>query len=173
MTNSGTSTERPWQIYLVMSMIAATAAVMMSRYTHPAALLLLSAAVIASGVAALTLHRALAGFFSRGEGASPVSARTRDVLERNKALVLRSIKELEFDHRMGKVSAADFADLSSRLRARALELMTELEERDRKGPRATAMSPELPADRPPSPCPTCATVNDRDAKFCKNCGTKL
>ena len=33
------------------------------------------------------------------------------MLEREKALVLRSIKELEFDHAMGKVSDADFAEI--------------------------------------------------------------
>ncbi len=50
-----------------------------------------------------------------------------DGLVRDKALILRSIKELEFDHAMGKVSEADFADISARLRARALALMQDIE----------------------------------------------
>jgi hypothetical protein len=171
MTNSGTSTERPWQIYVVMSMIAATVAVMMSRHTHPAALLLLSGAVIAAGLAALTLHRALSGFFGRGAAAAPPSARTREVLERDKALVLRSIKELEFDHRMGKVSDRDFADLSARLRARALAVMGELQGHEDGGASAKREPPA--AGRPASTCSACSTVNDPDARFCKHCGTRL
>ena len=43
----------------------------------------------------------------------------KDLLERDKALVLRSIKELEFDRAMGKVGDADFAEVSAGLRARA------------------------------------------------------
>ena len=45
--------------------------------------------------------------------------RTRAALEREKTLVLRSIKDLEFDHAMGKVSEKDFAEMGARLRARA------------------------------------------------------
>ena len=53
----------------------------------------------------------------------------RAVLEREKMLVLRSIKELEFDRAMGKVSAADFDEMAGRLRARALSLMKQLDTR--------------------------------------------
>ena len=42
-------------------------------------------------------------------------------------LTLRSIKELEFDHAMGKVAQKDFAEIGARLRARALELMDQLD----------------------------------------------
>ena len=48
-----------------------------------------------------------------------LGGRTRAALEREKTLVLRSIKELEFDRAMGKVSEKDFAEMSARLRARA------------------------------------------------------
>ena len=48
-----------------------------------------------------------------------LGGRTRAALEREKALVLRSIKELEFDRAMGKVSEKDFGEMSARLRARA------------------------------------------------------
>lgn len=172
MTNSGTSTERPWQLYVVMAMAAATVAVMMSRHTHPAALLLLSAAVIAAGFAGLAVHGALTGFFSRRSTAPPPSARTREVLEHDKALVLRSIKELEFDRRMGKISEADFTDLATRLRGRALALMADLELAPRPTNEAVA---DPDHDRAPAAraCAACSTPNDPDAKFCKQCGAKL
>ena len=50
------------------------------------------------------------------------------MLEREKALVLRSLKELEFDRAMGKVSQDDFDEMAARLRARALALMKQLDE---------------------------------------------
>ena len=55
------------------------------------------------------------------------SERARAALEREKTLVLRSIKELEFDRAMGKVSAKDFDEMAGRLRARAMTLMKQLD----------------------------------------------
>src|SRR5262245_13387721 len=59
MTNSATSTDRRqadtrgsfhyWHFFLLLAMAGATVAVVVSRETHPAALLLLSAAVICAG----------------------------------------------------------------------------------------------------------------------------
>ena len=51
-------------------------------------------------------------------------------------LVLRTIKELEFDRSMGKLSAKDFDEMSGRLRSRALSLMKQLD-MDATGYRAT------------------------------------
>ena len=62
-----------------------------------------------------------------GETAMTIGGRTRVALEREKTLVLRSIKELEFDFAMGKIAKADFDEMSGRLRARALGLMRQLD----------------------------------------------
>ena len=48
-----------------------------------------------------------------------IGQRTRAALEQEKATTLRTIKELEFDRAMGKLSDADFQEMSVRLRARA------------------------------------------------------
>ena len=45
-----------------------------------------------------------------------VEGHARQALEREKALVLRSIKELEFDHAMRKTATADFEEMRDRLR---------------------------------------------------------
>ena len=194
MTSSATSTDRPapardagfhpWHFFVLLSMIAATAAVMLARDTHPAALLLLSAAVIASGFVALAVHHAVAGFFARGdETAAPVTARLRAELEQDKAVVLRSIKELEFDRAMGKIDDRDFAEISTRLRARALALLQELE-RSRGTPGTSGTpgtpgtldaAPASPTGASPGPgaCAACGTVNDTDARFCKQCGARV
>jgi len=57
-----------------------------------------------------------------------VGAATRAALLAEKALALRTIKELEFDRAMGKVSEADFTEMAGRLRARALRVMQQIEE---------------------------------------------
>jgi zinc ribbon protein len=171
------ATFQPWQFYILLSMMAATAAVIVSRNTHPAALLLLSAAVIFAGLVGVAFHRALLGFFGQRSRPPARGERGRAGLEREKALVLRSIKELEFDRNMGKVSQADFDEISGRLRARALALMQDL---DRAAPDAEGGGfgerggfGEQSALRTAGKCARCGTANDADAKFCKNCGHRL
>jgi hypothetical protein len=159
---------RVWHVYLLLAMAAATAAVAMSPNTHPAALLLLSAAIIGAGFAATAVHHALIGFIG-GAPPAPASDHVRASLEEQKAIVLRSIKELEFDRAMGKVSDADFAELSGRLRARALELMGALD----AVPATPEPVPARQAATSAGSCPNCQGFNDGDARFCKHCGAKL
>jgi ribosomal protein L40E len=127
-----------------------------------------------------------------------IAGRTRAALEREKTLVLRSIKELEFDFAMGKVAKADFDEMSVRLRQRAMGLMKQLDagggykeqiakeverrlegdgfsrrlEDDHGTAAAEAATAEAVALQA-STCSQCETPNDDDAKFCKNCGAKL
>jgi hypothetical protein len=176
---------RSWHFYILIAMVGATVAVMLSPETHPAALLLLSAAVIAAGLVGVALHHALTGFVGGSEAeAAPLGESRRAALEREKALTLRSIKELEFDHAMRKVGDADFAMLGARLRARAITLMQDLD-RAPKDPVAPAPAPRRAPDTPAgagavaavapaiTACPACQTPNDADARFCKQCGARL
>src|SRR5207344_3417358 len=92
------------------------------------ALLLISAAAIAAGFVATALHFAISGFFAANDADyGPLTSRRREFLEQEKALVLRTIKELEFDHAMRKIGDKDFAELSAPLRAKAMEIMEELD----------------------------------------------
>jgi membrane protease subunit (stomatin/prohibitin family) len=70
---------------------------------------------------------------------------------------------------MGKMSEADFQELSARLRARAIAIMQQLDAK----PGSTGSSGAAPAATRVSACATCGTVNDTDARFCKQCGGKL
>ena len=108
-----------------------------------------------------------------------LGGRTRAALEREKTLVLRSIKELEFDRGMGKVSEKDFAEMSARLRARAARLMRQLDagsvyrEQIEREIERTAVGPESRSAVGPVACASCNVANDRDARFCKSCGARL
>jgi ribosomal protein L40E len=153
--------------------------VFFSRGQSAPAVIVLSLIIFAAagvGVAALRTFMPLTSRAPR-EGTQVLGGRTRVALEREKTLVLRSIKELEFDRDMGKVSEKDFGEMSARLRARAAGLMRQLDagtgyrqliEREiekRIGKEDASAKKGL--------CAQCKTQNDRDARFCKQCGSKL
>jgi len=190
--SSETSTERqeslqPWQLFTLAGLIGATVVVFFSRGQSPAAIILLSCAIFAAayvGATALRTVLPLAGTL-REDAPDQIGDRTRAALEREKTLVLRSIKELEFDRGMGKVSDSDFAEMSARLRARAARLMRQLDAgslyRDRIekeiAQRLEKSGSVAPAATSPVPthsvCRGCSAVNDPDASFCKKCGARL
>ena len=193
MTNSATSTKRTAPVatesprrstqtgftaghfFILMSMIGATVVVLSAKNTHPVALLLLSGAVISAGFVGLMMSRAVAGFLDPASAKEPLAQTAREELLREKQLVLRSIKELEFDKAMGKVSDADFASISAGLRARAITLMQDLdrsESRVSSSPGSSEKEARLDGPRSPT-CAECGTSNDADARFCKLCGAKM
>jgi hypothetical protein len=114
---------------VLLSLVAATAAVVLAREARPEHLVLISLTIGAAGFAGAALYRTLAPLVGKEEApqAEALSESMRAVLEREKMLVLRSIKELEFDRAMGKVSPKDFDEMAGRLRARAMSLMRQLD----------------------------------------------
>jgi hypothetical protein len=159
-----------WHLYLLMGMAAATVAVWRATDTQPAALLLLSAAVLAAGLVAIAVHYTVLAF--QGQVTlerESLDVKTRQALEQEKAMVLRSIKELEFDRAMRKVGDADFAELDARLRARAVALMEQLEAAPMAAPEP---STSIALDETDT-CRHCGVANDGDARFCKSCGQRL
>ena len=175
---------QPWHFFLLASLVAATAAVVMSRRTSPVHLNKISLVIASAGLAAAGFYRMLAPLVSdEPVSGAALSDRTRAALEREKILTLRSIKELEFDRAMGKISAKDFDEIAARLRARAIALMRELDSassdyrteieqqlQTRLGRRAASRMP-IAADA--VRCPSCGTGNDSDAAFCKRCGARI
>src|SRR5688572_24706411 len=135
-TSSGSSTAasrddtlRPWHFFVLVSLVAATAAVVLAREARPEHLVLISLTIGAAGFAGATLYRTLSPLVGRDtlQATDGLSESMRAVLEREKMLVLRSIKELEFDRAMGKLSEKDFEEMAARLRARAMLLMRQLD----------------------------------------------
>ena len=176
------SQARAWQFFIVLGLIGATAAVWREpRFTRPEHLVLLSLGIIAAAVAAAAMHRTLLPLVSpeRIVGDSRRSSRHLVALEREKRLVLRSIKELEFDKAMGKIADADFEEMSCRLRQRAVALMQRIDVgeaglrerimKDLAGLKQPKASKKVSAQQ----CAQCKTLNDADARFCKTCGATL
>ena len=212
--------------------MCATAAVFIVRGTSAENLIFVCLGIFGAALVGLAALNALTPLVT-GETRQPemVGNQTRIALEREKNLLLRSIKELEFDHAMGKVAEADFEEMSARLRSRAVRLLQELDNtttgyrdlierelarrlgktgatgstrvdpdeakvepndgstkvepyRERSEPYAERSEQPETVERRHAPagvdgsrasgaCPSCATVNDDDARFCKSCGSKL
>jgi hypothetical protein len=89
---------------------------------------------------------------------------------------------------MGKISEADFVEISGRLRARAGRLIRQLDAGAGHRARidqevASRLTAQSAPDSPPARarswtlvvrvCAACETRNENDARFCKGCGAKL
>jgi len=185
---------QPWQFFLLGGMLAATATVIVATGQSPANIIILSLTVVSVSFVGLGAYRILLPLVApEVQLPATIAGRTRVAMEREKTLVLRSIKELEFDYAMGKVARADFDEMSTRLRARALGLMKQLDEGGGyKEQIAREIAKRLAQDQGAqaaqgaqgaqgavqvvmgeTECPDCGTENDDDARFCKNCGAKL
>jgi len=177
---------RAWHLLVLGAMAAAAAGAVMTRggttvNTVSVAVTILTAGFVAAALARTLLPLAAADIEERTD---MLAGRTRAAMEREKALVLRSIKEVEFDRAMRKISDADYLEMVTRLRSRAVGLIRQLEgggyrgviERDLAA--LAGRAPVAPDAAPvPAPvrgmCPACGTQNDADARFCKSCGGKL
>ena len=185
---------QPWQFFVLAALGCATAIAYMARGQGLAVVILGTVLMATAAIIGLAALRALQPLVSaEGDRVEMVGQRTRVALEREKLLTLRTIKELEFDRAMGKLSDADWQEMSARLRARAARLMKQLDvasgyrdqiEKDlakRLGSSADRHArPEPVEGRGRSGqavaervCESCSTANDHDAKFCKACGQKL
>ncbi|MEP7116590.1 MAG: zinc ribbon domain-containing protein [Acidobacteriota bacterium] len=191
--SSATSTDpglRPWQLFLLAGMLSATAVVLVSNGRSTSSIVVLSLTVVAASLVATAAFRSLSPLVSPEDLVpdAPAGGRTRAALEREKALVLRSIKEVEFDHAMRKTAAADYEEMRDRLKVRAVGLLRQL---DSAGFRA-AIERDLAARTPATPlaapiafatataatpaqatsraCPSCHQANASDARFCTGCG---
>jgi hypothetical protein len=183
--SSATSTDfRPWHFFILAALVASTAAVLLSRQSTPEHLILISLTIASAGAAAAGFYRVLAPFALDDVAMldERPTERARAALEREKSLVLRSIKELEFDKAMGKIAPKDFDEMAGRLRARAVMLMKQLDEgasayreiieREVRN-RIQARSEDRAVRTAENTKCACGTFNDADAAFCKRCGTKL
>src|SRR5215471_7099993 len=176
-----------WQFFVLAGLACATVATFMARGQSVASIILLTVLMGATtivGIAALRMLRPL--FFRYDDRTAMVGQRTRAALEREKLLVLRSIKELEFDKAMGKLSDNDFQEMSGRLRVRAARLIRLLDaggnyraqvERDLAKRLGDTAAPFGSAQGAPSDsrgaepqasrfCAQCGAARDADARFC-------
>jgi hypothetical protein len=182
-TSTRTTPSLPsWQLFALAGLIGATLVVFVSRGQSPAAIVLLSLVIFAAAATGAAALRTLLPFVGDRDLLSVpvVAGRARAAVEREKTLVLRSIKELEFDHAMGKVSDQDFAEMGLRLRTRAAGLLRQLDAgtayatqiEQELAKRLAAAGVNAPA-RESRFCTQCGAPATGSARFCGQCGHKL
>jgi ribosomal protein L40E len=117
-------------------------------------------------------------------------ASPRAALLAEKHSLLVALKDLEAERDTGKLSDADFTELSARYRARARSVLKQLDAQIAPH-RDVAKAMLQSAGEAPKPesvlasstpatsaaatqiCESCSTTNDIDATFCKKCGARL
>lgn len=93
-----------------------------------------------------------------------------DPLETPKGRVLAALRELEFDRATGKLSQADYEQLTTKYSAEALRLQRE-EDASREAGARPGRGGDGRAGGPT--CPTCGPRPEADALFCSACGTRI
>jgi len=85
-----------------------------------------------------------------------------DLLRRRKLVVYRNIKDLEFEHRIGRLSGDDFSQLNESYRREAAEILQKLDQlKETKPVKATS-----------GLCRSCGAQLIPGKKFCADCGTR-
>ncbi len=129
----------------------------MSDVTIWLALLMLTASVALFVAAPLT-----EGLAAR-KGATEREDRTLG-LQHDRALAVAAIRELEFDHAMGKIDEGDFATIRATLETRALDAMQGLTQG------FDALIPTGPLSDNAQSCSYCGAFVAGDYPFCAVCG---
>ncbi len=123
--------------------------------------------------------RTLAGDADVDDALDAVPVGTSSLLTEEKTRALRALKDLEAEHAIGKIDDADFAALDAEYRARAKEVIREIDDelapfREKAEAIVRAHLEKRAATAvAKNACPECVTNNDADATFCKKCGAKL
>ena len=137
-------------------------------------------------LAAILLIAAVALFIAApltdhvGGGRNSATGAESERREHEHALALQALRELEFDHAMGKLDSGDYRILKERLENRALAAMNERQKASRQSPPdsatpVAARSAAIGSTRTATVnfCPQCGTEAGPTHKFCANCGAAL
>lgn len=91
-----------------------------------------------------------------------------------------AIKELEFDHAMGKLSDVDYRGMRAKYETKAVAILQELDglkkappRRARSGDSAETIEQEVQRLRQGAHCPHCGAAHAANDVFCAKCGTAL
>lgn len=98
--------------------------------------------------------------------------RQRAELEVRRETLYAALKDLEFDHEMGKLSAEDYAALRERYMVQAVAVLQQLDALAAEGPLVIGEG-DAPSDKVPLACPVCHRACQPDDAFCAGCGVSL
>ena len=109
--------------------------------------------------------------FQRSEG-EPVSVGKGELegLLWEKQVTYLALKDLELDRAMGKLSEADYQELSQRSKGKAISILKRLDEREAE---IEAEVAKIRAQRGSMACSRCGATLRPEANFCPACGSSL
>jgi len=97
-----------------------------------------------------------------------------DYLEERKQLIYDSLRDLQFEYRVGKLSESDYQKSKLELQRQLARLMAQIDAA--LGGAKPGKKPKPPAAAAPAParkCPRCGAEFDRPMKFCGECGQPM
>jgi hypothetical protein len=105
-------------------------------------------------------------------------------LQESKDQLLSTLKELEFDHRLGKLSDTDYQQLRTEVEGKALRVMEQLDE-DASRSQSPGVRAQIEAEvaarrsgsadelvQPPASCSSCGAPRATADRFCAACGNR-
>ena len=141
--------------------------------------MLYAAAIMIVASVALFVAAPLSGGFPRRRRATSGEL-DLERLEHDRGLAMQGLRELEFDHEMGKLDDADYRELKATLEARALAAMGAIDRAKGAGRVATMRLASRRSKAAPVTqtgsfnfCPQCGVRAGAGHNFCAACGAAL
>ncbi len=136
-----------------------------------------AAIMIVASVALFVAAPLAGGLFRRRRVANELDL---ERLEHERGLAVQGLRELEFDHEMGKVDDADYRELKATLESRALAAMGAIDRAKGAGRVATMRLASRRSKAAPVTqtgsfnfCPQCGVRAGAGHNFCAECGAAL
>nr|NIN67603.1 hypothetical protein [Anaerolineae bacterium]NIO70584.1 hypothetical protein [Anaerolineae bacterium] len=93
-------------------------------------------------------------------------------LEARREALYAALKDLEFDHEMGKLSAEDYAALRERYTVQAVAVLQQLDALAAEEPPVVGQG-DAALEKAPLVCPVCRRACQPGDTFCTGCGASL
>ena len=139
-------------------------------------MLYVAAIMIVASVALFVAAPLAGGLFRRRRVANELDL---ERLEHERGLAVQGLRELEFDHEMGKLDDADYRELKATLEARALAAMGTIDRAKDAGRVASIRLASRRSKAGPKQtpsfnfCPQCGMQAGGGHNFCGGCGAAL
>ena len=108
------------------------------------------------------------------ESAWPEAETATDYLVGRKTAVYHTIRELEFEYKMGRLTESDFERLESEYKGEAAEILEKLDTLNDPSVRSESEPDAEPKpDAETGACPACGAKTITGKNFCADCGARL